>query len=57
MTDNAKTSVLDRLCPESRICVDAAAHAWINAGGVSENVEVYWEEIQLRVQELEKETT
>jgi hypothetical protein len=57
MTDNAKTSVLDRLCPESRICVDAAAYAWINAGGVSSTVEDYWTDIQKRVEELESEET
>jgi hypothetical protein len=57
VTDNAKRSVLERLLPTVRTCVDAAAYAWINAGGVSSTVEDYWTDIQKRVEELESEET
>ena len=62
MTDNVNRSVLDGLSPRLKTCIDAAAYAWINAGGGrgmdgSYSVEDWCTEIQNRIEELESEET
>jgi len=47
-----KTSVLDQLTPSDSHCIDAAAHAWINAGGDAESVQFQWQTLAARVAEL-----
>ena len=51
-TSEAACSVLDRLSPSDRYCIDAAAHAWINGGGNAEGVTWMWETLRERVREL-----
>lgn len=50
-----KVSVLDGMSERDRHVIDAAAHAWINAGGDSDGVVWNWKLLAQRVRELMEE--
>jgi len=51
-TSESPCSVFDSLCDADKRCVDAAARAWVDAGGDQIGLSYTWQAIRERVRQL-----